>query len=61
MENPATWTRAHNVVNEAYQKAAYELRIHRPGYSISAWIVHALEREGFLTKEALEVVGYKKP
>jgi hypothetical protein len=61
MENPATWTRAHNVVSEAWQKGERELKLHRPGYSIPAWIVNALKEKGFLTEEALEVVGYQKP
>lgn len=58
MENPATWTRAHNVVHQARVKA--EEQRHVPGGSMEARIVWALREKGFLTPEALEVVGYQK-
>lgn len=61
MENPATWTRAHNTVFRAIRKV-YELRNQEiVGASEEAIIVRYLKEDGFLTDAALEVVGFKNP
>lgn len=60
MENPSTWTKAHNIIHKAHSchhKQSYDLKI--PGRSLESTIVSELKKAGYLTSEALEIIGYQ--
>ena len=60
MESPFSWTRAHNIICRArakHHKDTYDLQL--VGGSCESLIVRMLKEAGFLTPEALEIVGYQ--
>lgn len=60
MENPNTWTKAHNVVANAIKVYNIGIQSGLIGLSMNSYIVNYLTAMNFLTDEALEVVGYQE-
>jgi hypothetical protein len=61
MEAPSNWTKARNAILRGAVKAQDSLKSGEVGHSESALIEQELLKEGFLTPDSQEVVGFKDP
>ena len=58
MESLSSWTKARNAILRGLRKGQEEVRLHRMGLSIPAHVEAELLKEGFLTPESQETVGF---